>query len=259
MGGAARRHRGRRRARRDLRARRPRRRVEVGVVAPGDGRAARVGRHGAGRLRLAEGPARAAGGPQGRACGAACGPSHRRRGHRHRSCSSGRCSAATEIAPHVRRRPPGQARDRRRRPPDRPAWPSPTQAGFAAGAALPGDRPARRPSRCPTSPAPAGLELVPWSAELDEEARLAHVEAFAGPLGQRAAHAPRSGRSGTRATAASGPTSRCSPSTRPAARSSSLVLMRRLPAGLGDRAGRGVDQHGRHPARLARQGRGAAG
>ena len=27
-------------------------------------------------------------------------------------------------------------------------------------------------------PAPAGLELVPWSAELDEEARLAHVEAF---------------------------------------------------------------------------------
>jgi mycothiol synthase len=28
-------------------------------------------------------------------------------------------------------------------------------------------------------PAPAGLELVPWSAELDEDARLAHTEAFA--------------------------------------------------------------------------------
>ena len=37
-----------------------------------------------------------------------------------------------------------------------------------------------RPVTVPVSPvpAPAGLELVPWSAELDEEARLAHVEAF---------------------------------------------------------------------------------
>ena len=38
-----------------------------------------------------------------------------------------------------------------------------------------------RPAGEPVAPcgAPAGLLLVPWSAELDEEARLAHVEAFA--------------------------------------------------------------------------------
>ena len=37
-----------------------------------------------------------------------------------------------------------------------------------------------RPVTVPVSPvpAPAGLELVPWIAELDEEARLAHVDAF---------------------------------------------------------------------------------
>jgi mycothiol synthase len=38
-----------------------------------------------------------------------------------------------------------------------------------------------RPTRVPVppTPAPAGLELVPWNAELDEAARLAHTEAFA--------------------------------------------------------------------------------
>jgi ribosomal protein S18 acetylase RimI-like enzyme len=38
-----------------------------------------------------------------------------------------------------------------------------------------------RPTREPVvdCPAPLGLELVPWSAGLDEEARLAHTEAFA--------------------------------------------------------------------------------
>jgi mycothiol synthase len=38
-----------------------------------------------------------------------------------------------------------------------------------------------RPTSEPVTPvpAPAGLELVPWSADLDEEARLAHTEAFA--------------------------------------------------------------------------------
>jgi mycothiol synthase len=38
-----------------------------------------------------------------------------------------------------------------------------------------------RPVELPIAPveAPAGLELVPWSEELDEAARLAHVEAFA--------------------------------------------------------------------------------
>ena len=37
-----------------------------------------------------------------------------------------------------------------------------------------------RPTREPLADvaAPAGLELVPWSAELDEGARLAHLEAF---------------------------------------------------------------------------------
>jgi GNAT superfamily N-acetyltransferase len=38
-----------------------------------------------------------------------------------------------------------------------------------------------RPTSAPLAdaPAPAGLELVPWSPELDEGARLAHVESFA--------------------------------------------------------------------------------
>ncbi|MFL6204330.1 MAG: GNAT family N-acetyltransferase [Acidimicrobiales bacterium] len=38
-----------------------------------------------------------------------------------------------------------------------------------------------RPASAPLleAPAPPGLELVPWTAERDEEARLAHVEAFA--------------------------------------------------------------------------------
>ena len=52
-----------------------------------------------------------------------------------------------------------------------------TKAGFAAVRTF---LELARPVTVPASPvpAPAGLELVPWSAELDEEARLAHVEAF---------------------------------------------------------------------------------
>ena len=52
-----------------------------------------------------------------------------------------------------------------------------TKAGFAAVRTF---LELARPVTVPVSPvpAPAGLELVPWSTELDEEARLAHVEAF---------------------------------------------------------------------------------
>jgi mycothiol synthase len=52
-----------------------------------------------------------------------------------------------------------------------------TKAGYAAVRTF---LELARPVTVPLSPvpAPAGLELVPWSKELDEEARLAHTEAF---------------------------------------------------------------------------------
>ena len=258
MGGAARGHRGRRPARRDLRARGPRRRVELGVVAPG---ARTPGSCGTGSelvgfVWLSVRPGRARGAqdrPVGR--GAAEPPAP---GHRHPAVRVGRCSAATEIAPTLDADAPDQARDRRRRAPGRPAG-ARRADGPRAGAPLPGDRPADGASRSPDLRR-AGRPRAGAVEPRARRGRRASPTSRPSPTTGGASPArPRSGRSGTRATAASVPTCRCSPSIRRAGRWPALVLCAAYPQDWVTVPGRGVDQHGRHPAGLARQGRGVAG
>ena len=107
----------------------------------------------------------------------------------------------------------------------------------------------------PAVPAPAGLELVPWSADLDEEARLAHVEAFADHWGSE----PRSAEewaqwyTGHRAFR---PDLSVLAVDRASGQVASLVLIAAYPQDWDRVPGGGVDQHRRHPSRVARQGRG---
>ena len=191
----------------------------------------RVGRPRARRLRLAEGHARAAGGTTRWAAGAACGRATGAAGigtaavrvvaaPRHRD----RAAASTPALPielrHRRRRPPARPRRRGRR------------RRASSRCATSSRSPARTTCRCRTVPARPGLELVPWSAELDEEARLAHVEAFADHWGSE----PRT-RRGVGAVVHGPPRLPARPlgaRRRPGQRPGRVArALRRLPAGLG--------------------------
>ena len=254
VGGAARGHRGRRRARRDLRARRPRRRVGLGVVAPGDRRAARVGRPRAGGLRLAEGHARAAEAPPGGHLGrrAAEPPAPRASA---RSCSSGRCSAAPRSRRAVRRLPPGRDGHRRGRSAARPrgrgdegglcgrcgtswSWLDPSPCPCRPS------RPRPASSSCRGAPSSTRRRASPTSRPSRTTGAASRARAEEWAQWYTGHRSFRPDLSVLAVDSASGEVA-------------ALVLTRRLPAGLGARAGRGVDQHGRHPAGLARQGGGA--
>ena len=217
-----------------------------------DRRPARLGRAAAGRLRVAHGAAGLAGGAQDRDVGRRA-PEPPAAGHRHPAVRVGDRSGHGD-RPDARRRAPDEARDRRRRPPDGAPAPLAERMGFEpVRHFLEVARPTA--SRVADVAAPAGLELVPWSPELDEGARLAHVEAFEDHWGSE----PRTveewtqwytGHRGFRpdlSVLAVEPASGEVVVARP---------VRGLPAGLGHGAGGGVDQHRRHPARLARQGGG---
>ena len=128
---------------------------------------------------------------------------------------------------HRGRRDGGRASTRRcrrklqtrcRRPPARPRQPLAARAGFEpVRRFLEVARPAREPvpDRARRRPASSWCRGAPSSTRRRAWPRRRPSSTTGG-----ASRAPRrSGRSGTRATAASVPTSRCSPSTRPAARS----------------------------------------
>ncbi len=130
--------------------------------------------------------------------------------------------------------------------------------GPRAGAPLPRDRPADARAGAGSSPRRPVSSWCRGARSSTRQARLAHVESFEDHWGSE----PR-----TREEWAQWYTGHRGVPSRPLGprgrsgerRGGCARAVRGLPAGLGHGAGRGVDQHGRHPARVARQGRGVAG